>query len=240
VRRAPARRLLLRSYPWLNAVLAPIVIVTFLLLSVGWGALFHYLGEAHARTFPPAVFLFKPFSYGIICGVPSIFLGIFTSVPLLMGLSRLFMGRQRFIEHLYWDEGRLGSEKVEGIIRMLSVLALLVGVLTAPFVGLAMNWYARFTEDEIAIKRLVGFGEEVHPYSSVEQIVVTSQRTQGKEVMPGQDLGLRFSDGRRWNTDQTFQMPDDPAERERLVAFLRRKTGLPITRVRLLQDAPGW
>jgi hypothetical protein len=237
---APARRLSLGSYRWLNIVMVPLIIITFLLLAVCWSALLQYLGEEHARSFPPAVFLFKPFAYGIVCAVPGLFLGIFSSIPLLTLIARLIMGRRRFLEYLYWDEGRLGPGHVEGAIRMIAGLALFVGILSALFVGLVMNWYARFTEEEIAIKRLLGFGEEVHPYSSVDQIVVTSHITQGKEVVPGHDLGLRFSDGRTWSTDQTFALPRDAAERERLLEFLRRKTGKPITRVRLLKDAPGW
>jgi hypothetical protein len=100
--------------------------------------------------------------------------------------------------------------------------------------------YARFTEEEIAIKRLIGFREEVHPYSSVEQVVVTSHRRQAKQVVPGADLGIRFRDGRTWTTDQTFQLPRDAADRDRLLDFLARKTGKPITRARLLKDLAGW
>ncbi len=149
---------------------------------------------------------------------------------LLVALARLLMGRRRFTEYLFWDEGRLGERSVDGIVRMLSGLALLVGVLSALFVCLVMNWYARLGEDEIAVKRLVGLGEEVHPYGGVEQVVVTSHQRQGQQVVPGEDLGLRFHDGRTWSTDQTFQLPRDPAERDPLLDFLRRKTGRPITR----------
>ena len=82
-------------------------------------------------------------------------------------------GRRRFLEYVLWDEGRLGGHNVDGLVRTLSGLALLVGFLSAVFVGLALNWYARLAEDEIAVKRLVGLGEEVHPYGDVEQVVVT-------------------------------------------------------------------
>ena len=236
------RRLTLRPYWWLNLLLVPALIVTFLALGFGWAVVFDYLGEEHARTFPPAVFLFKPFSYGIICAVPGLFLGILSSVPLLMVLARLCMGRRRFLEYLYWDEGRLNARghSVENMSKLLSVLALLISIASTLFICLAMNWYARIDEDQIVIKRFIGFGEEVHAYSDVEQIVVTSHRRIGKEITAGQDLGVRFSDGRKWNTDQTFVMPPDAAERDRLLEFLQRKTNKPITRVGLLSDVPGW
>ncbi len=53
-------------------------------------------------------------------------------------------------------------------------------------------------------------------------------------------MGLRFRDGRRWSTDQMAGPPPEAAVCERLLEFLRRKTGKPVTRVRFLQDAPGW
>ena len=236
----PARRLTVRSYRWLNALLVPVFPVTFLALGVGWAALFQYLGEQHARDFPPAVFLFKPFSYGLVCAVPALFLGILSTLPLLALLGRLILGRQRFLEYLFWDEGRLGAGSADRVIRLLSGLAVLVGVGSAVFVGLAMNWYARFGEDGIAIKRLFAVREEAHPYGDVEQVVVSSQRRVGDEVFPGVDVGLRFRDGRTWRTGQTFPLPADAAERDRFLEFLRRKTGRPFTQARLLEDVPGW
>jgi len=238
---AVPRSLTLQAYQSLNLLFVLLLIVLFLALGAGWAYLLHLLGEEHARTFPPAVFLFKPFAYGIVFAVPALFLGIFSSMPVLVGSARLIMGRQRFLEYLYWDEGRVGQEgwSPDAIIGVVSFLALLVGILSALFACLALNWYARLTEDEIAIKRLFAFGEEVHPYDSVEQIVVTTHRRQGKETVQGEDLGLRFRDGRTWSTDQTFALPRDAAERDRLLAFLQQKTGKPITRARLLKDVPG-
>ncbi len=208
----------------------------------GWAAVFHYLGEEHARTFPSGVFLFKPVDYWVIFALPGLFLGIFTAIPLLLLLTRLMLGKRRFVEFLHWDEGRMESQgtTVDGMIRLVSHLALLVSVASAIFVCLVMNWYACLAEDEIAIKRLFGLEAEVHRYDTVQEIVVTTHRQVGKNLMAGPDLGLRFSDGRTWSTDQTFQLPRDPKQVARLLGFLQRKTGKPITHARLLRDVPGW
>jgi hypothetical protein len=232
-------RLSLTSYHWLNFLMVPVVIVTFLGLGAVWAALLHYLGEQHAQTFGPAVYLFKP-PYWAVCAVPGLFLGIFGTIPLLMLLARLLMGRRRFLEYLHWDEGRLGAENVDRIVRGFSGLALVLAVLCALFVALAFHWYARLTEDGIAVKRLLGAGEEFHPYGSAVQLVLTTHRRQGKQVVDAEDLGLRFADGSTWGTDQTFSLPHDPQERARLLDFLAHKTGQSYVRVRLLEDAPGW
>jgi hypothetical protein len=236
----PARRLTVRSYRWLNALLVPVFPVTFLALGVGWAMLFDYLGEQHARAFPPAVFLFKPFSYAIVCALPALFLGIFTTLPLLALLGRVVLGRQRFLEYLFWDEGRLRAGYPDRAVRLLTALAVLVGVGSAVWVGLVMSWYTRFGEDEIAVKGLFAVREDVHRYGDVEQVVVSSQRRVGDDVFPGVDLGLRFRDGRTWRTGQTFALPVDAGERDRFLEFLRQKTGKPFTQVRLLDDVPGW
>jgi hypothetical protein len=233
-------RLALPSYRWVNVAALPFVIGGFLFLGASWAALFHYLGEEHARGFQPAVFLFKPFAYGLICFLPALFLGIFTTLPVLVGLARLLMGRRRFLEYLFWDEGRLSTQYVDGLLRMFRLMAILFATFSALYIVRVMNWYARLSEDEIAIVRFTSFREEVHPYSSVEEIVLTSHHWDGKNATEGEDLGIRFSDGRKWNTDQTFMMPHDTGERDRLLDFLRRKTGKPILRVRLLSEVPGW
>jgi hypothetical protein len=241
-RQAPAPpRLTIPPYGWVNVVLVPVVIVSAFALGGGWAALFDYLGEGHARTFVPAVFVFKPFSYWLVCGLPAGLLGICCSIVPSLWLTRLLLGRSRFHEYLFWEEGRVAPHGgyMERALRGFSCLAVGVAVLCAVYVWQVMNWYARFSEDEIAIKRLLGVGEEAHPYDAVEQIVLTSQRGNGAQTRPADDLHIRFRDGRTWSTDTTFFLPP-PAQRDRLLEFLARKTGKPITRARRIEDVPGW
>jgi hypothetical protein len=235
-------RLKMGPYRWVNIAGVPAFVVTMLASALGWAALLHVLGEARARSFGPAVFLFKPFAYGVICVLPAIFLGIFTTLPVLALLARLVLGRRRFREYLFWDEGRLasGGTPAEGVISMLAHLAVFSGVLSAGFVVLVMNWYARFTEEEIAIKRLLAVREEAHLYGSVVQVVLTTHAKQGRDILEREDVHLRFADGKTWDTDATFFLPRDATERQRFLDFLQAKTGKPIVRARLLTDVPGW
>ena len=61
-----------------------------------------------------------------------------------------------------------------------------------------------------------------------------------QNVIPSEGLHVRFDDGQTWSTGQSFRLPDAPEERKRLLEFLRRKTGKPITQARLLENVPGW
>jgi hypothetical protein len=196
-----------------------------LLLGGGWAALFHLLGEGRARSFGPAVFLFTPFAYGVVCGLPAVFLGIFTAIPVTALLARLLLGWRRFTEYLFWDEGRLaagGGITPDGVIRMLSHLAVLAGVLCVVFVCLVMNWYARFTDEGIAIKDLFAFREEAYSYAGVTQMVLTTHEQQDRELVPRENVYLRFADGRTWRTGTLTLRPR--AEWQRFLDFLQAKT----------------
>ena len=128
---------------------------------------------------------------------------------------------------------------IESCLKAYSCMGVCVAVLCALYVWQVMNWYARLSEDEVAVKRLLGVGEERHPYDAVAQVVLTSHRLGGSgQIHPNECLHLRFRDGRTWSTDETFFLPP-PDELDRLLEFLARKTGKPVTRARLIEDVPG-
>jgi hypothetical protein len=95
------------SYRTFNFVLTSILLVAMFAFAAGWAVLFHFLAEGHARSFAPAVFLFKPFPYGVFCAFPAFYLGICTASPFMGMFARLLLGRRRFLEFLFWDEGRI-------------------------------------------------------------------------------------------------------------------------------------
>ena len=68
--------------------------------------------------------------------------------------------------------------------------------------------------------------------------MLTTHEKNGQEVVPRQNVHIRFTDGGTWNT--IFFGPADDAEMERFLDFLRGKTGKPIIRTRLIKDVPGW
>jgi hypothetical protein len=235
-------RLTLPSYYWINLFLALFFFLAFLGVGFAWAMVFNYLGEAHAQTLLPAVFLFRPDNYAALFWLPEMFLGFISAAPLLGLLAYVLLGRRRFLEYLSYDEGRLkhmGLNSDEKF-RVLSFIGLICGILSAIFIVLGMNWYTRLTENEIAIKRIFAFSEEVHPYSSVEEIVVSHHCWKNKEIVPGVDLGIRFQDGRTCTTGESYWIHHQAADLDRIIAFLSRKTGKPILRVRLLKDVPGY
>jgi hypothetical protein len=240
-RRSPVPRLTFRSFHWLNSLLALLFIGGFLALSVGWAFLFHILSEEHARSFPSSLFLFKPRIYPIFA-LPSVLLGSYTTYALMAFLARLVMGRRLFLEYFFWDEGRVNrcGYNVYRFIRLRRILAFLVGVSSAGIVALAMSCYTRFTEDEIVVKPLFGLSEEKHAYGDIERLVISSHRRVRDKIVEDSELGIRFQDDQTWRTGVEFGLPKDNAERDRFLAFLQKKTGKPIIRLRLLEDMPGW
>ncbi|HWG46410.1 MAG TPA: hypothetical protein VN688_26855 [Gemmataceae bacterium] len=225
-RRRAVSRLTIPSYTWANVFWVTVFIGMMLALSAAWMVLFDYLGENHARMFQPAVFVFTPFSYGMLSALPAAMLGICTAAPLTFLLMRLVLGRSRFNEYLFWEEGRAepkwGVSVRERYLTVFSCMGCCLSILCVLYVWQTMNWYARVQEDGIAIKRLLDVREHVYPYNSVEQITLTSGP--GPNGGPVPNLRIQFRDGQVWETDTTFALPPSP-ERDRLLDFLRRKTG---------------
>ena len=211
-------------------------------LAAGWAFVFHVLGEQHARTFPPGVFVFKPAVYWAMFGVPAVFLGIFSSVGILEPLTRILLGR-RYTEYCHWEQARRGLHGPVGVRsygRQFIRFAIVLGILMAVWAVLAMNWYVCLTDDAVVLKPLFGVREQVYPYHRVQQIVLTTHAVVHKEIMPREGLHLRFDDGQTWSTGQTFTLPDAVEKKKRLLDFLSQKTGKPLTRAKLIEEVPGW
>jgi hypothetical protein len=230
-----------RSYQWVNLVLLPVFLVSMFGLAALWALVFNFLGNEHAKTFPPGVFVFVP-PFWLIFAVPAIFLGIFSSAAIIEPFTRILLGR-RYGEYRYWEQARLGMQGPAGVERFgrqFTLLARALGLGLGLWVLLAMNWYARLNENEVAIKPLFGIQEQLYPYSRVEQIVLTSHLRVKDDAVPREGLHLRFDDGQTWSTGQTFRLPETPEERNHLLEFLVQKTGKPLTPARLIENVPGW
>jgi hypothetical protein len=237
-----AHTLSLQSYRWVGLIVSPIFIVSMLALGILWALVFDWLGERHAETFPPGEFVFKPAVYWAIFGVPAIFLGIFSSVAIVEPLTRILLGH-RYTEYCHWEQARRGLHGQAGVQRFgkrFVLFAWFLGGILVLWVLLAMNWYVRLTENEIAVKPLFGIKEQVYPYNRVQQVVLTSHTRVKNEAIPKEGLHLRFDDGQTWSTGQSFRVPDAPEERKRLLEFLSRKTGKPLTRAKMIEHIPGW
>lgn len=183
--------------------------------------------------------MFKPAVYWAIFGVPAIFLGIFSSMGILEVFTRILLGR-RYTEYSHWAQARLGQVRQQRLGRRFFIFAWVLGIMLALWVLLAMNWYVRLSDNEIALKPLFGVREKVYPYPRVQQIVLTTHEVYKNELIPREGLHLRFDDGQTWSTGQTFALPDVPEEKKRLLDFLVEKTGKPLTKARIIKDVPGW
>jgi hypothetical protein len=231
-----------RTYRWVNLAVLPVFLVSMLGLAFAWSLVFHYLAEAHAKNFPPAVVLIKPGLYGLLFGVPGIFMGIFCSVAVTELFTRLLLGR-RYTEYCHWEQARRGLHGQAGVKsfgRKFVVFACLLGFAMAAWVPLAMNWYARFNENEIALKPLWSFGETVYLYTDLDRIVRTTHVDVKGDIIPRENLHLRFKDGRTWETGETFFVPNLPEERKRLLDLLQGKSGKSIVVAKFVEHVPGW
>ena len=231
----------LNSYRWLHFVVTPLLLLTLLISTLGLSSLFQHLAVEHARGLPTGVYVFQPTSYGLLVAIPACLLAVFCTVSVYYLTISLLLGPKRLREYLVWNERRNRNYilNLEANPRLSYVLMGLMLVGLWIFLYLGMNWHARFTEEEIVIQRLFSIGEERHPYDSVAQIVVYTHRHQNGRALESLGLGLRFETGQKWTADDNVNIPNGN-EQTRLLEFLQRKTGKPITQVRNLSAAPGW
>jgi hypothetical protein len=235
--------LVLPSYRWLSRLETPIFLVMIVAGTAAWAFAFHYLGEAHAASLPPAAFLFKPWPYGGFLAVPALFMGIYTAVLPVELFERLLLGR-RYHEATRWALGYRGLADPEKLHRMTTgmwLLAWLVGPLSAVFAFFLLGCHVRFTDDAIVDRKLFSLTATSHPYSAVDRIVLSSHKVRhnryNDEVVPEKALYVHFADRRSITFDELFRLPKSAVEQDRVVTFLAQKCPCPVTKVRLLEEA---
>jgi len=119
------------------------------------------------------------------------------------------------------------------VFKFLSILAL---VPSLTFTILAMDCYARFTDDQIITNRYWGFGEITHNYSQITRIKSLRYiETFTGKIIESPHHVVHFNDGSTWSTWNTFYRADQElklsVEKEReILAFVAVKCGKEIER----------
>jgi len=178
---------------------------------------------------PPSAFVLSA-DHGLWL-LPAFFLGLAgAAVPTHFLFSRMLGGRYR--EFLYYCNLRAGFDALRAyywITFVIATPALLV-------IPLALDYYIRFAEDEIAISPFFSFGENRRPYSDVKEIrSVATFRAPNGNVVSNPYYQIVFEDGLIWSIRDGLQKKD--TERDRAIMnFVSQRSGKSISRYNIAPE----
>ena len=170
--------------------------------------------------------------------LPAIFLAFVPGAIITDLLYRLLL-RQNYTEFTHYGNMCSGIDSRKVFV----FLSLLVLIPSMIFSILAIDCYARFTNDQIITNRYWGFGETTHNYSQITRIksVRYIESLSGKIVERPYHV-VHFNDGSIWSTQNSFYSSDqdhklsDEKEQE-ILDYVATKCGKEIERYDLLNKA---
>jgi hypothetical protein len=170
-----------------------------------------------------------------IAGLPGFWLGFLSFFLIVDRVQRFVLGKKRYQENLQRGMNRWGDYRP-----FLYRIVAFVTFATAIGVALCMDFYASFEEDRIVINRFWGIGEVSYSYSRVRAMVyITHVRNVFGTIfrLPRPQVVLVFDDGTSWSPalgQGQAQLEEDSGK---IVALIQKKTGIPLTSVRFIEDA---
>jgi hypothetical protein len=172
--------------------------------------------------------------------LPALFLSILLSVFPIDLLYRLLL-KENYAEYVLYGNMRFGIDGWK-VIRHMSILVVVPPMICA---ALAIDCYARFTDDQLITNRYWGFGEIAHNYSQITRIksVKFVENLRG-EIIENPYHVVYFNDGSSWSTRNTFYSADQDLklsdEREKqILIFVAEKCGKQIERYDFLNKDEG-
>ena len=213
-----------------------------------WTLLLWCVAEEGIASGPPAVYVVRPEPYFCVWGLPGLMLGIQCGGAAAdLVLARL-LGWQYYqswvVRPLHAARGRtseawavLARSAPHVLPRERAGLAVFHLVFLGPILGyvaLFLPWNARFEQNRIVIHDLWAVGEQVYSYDDIDKVVAVSPDVGGGRIY------VFFRDGRRWcDEDYGVRTVEYRADDDKFLAFLCENAGLPLTRVKSIEEVSG-
>ena len=213
----PYEELIRKFLKWEQLSLLPLFIFSAL-LAIAWKRLLIFFAGLSYASLGDSVFLFTPSPD--YWWLPSMFLGIITAIIPLTLLFKFLLGGDYDLYVVYGNL-RVGFDSV----RMVRLIAIIVGPVALVFSLLAMNCYTKFSEDGIAINRFLSVGEIRYSYSRISAIKsVRYFKAPNGDIKERPYFAIEFNDGENWTTGDGLRDPDPDLDR-RLIEFVYGRSG---------------
>jgi hypothetical protein len=163
--------------------------------------------------------------------LPAMLVGILLSVFPVDLLFRLLL-KKNYAEYVLYGNKMFGID-VSKVFKLMSILLVVPSMILTV---LAMDCYAKFTDDQMITNRYWGIGEIAHNYSQITRIksVRFFENLRGETIENPYHV-VYFNDGSSWSTRNTFYRADqdlklsDEKEKQ-ILTFVAEKCGRQIER----------
>ena len=171
------------------------------------------------------------------------FMLLATSLGLLVGvvatdlLYRFLLGADRYAEFNLYGQLQSGFDAR----RVRNFLFAIIGIPSILVTFLAIDCYAKFTDDKIIINAFWGVGERDRAYTDIARIDSISRVKVSNDIVERQHYLMHFNDGYVWSSRHfLYQIDGDPkvnSEKEKeVIQFLANKSGKQIETHDLLPE----
>jgi hypothetical protein len=178
---------------------------------------------------PENRFLMLPDQYFFM--LPALFAGILSGAIPTDLLYRLLL-KKRYAEYALYGNLKAGFDGWK-VVKFLAVLILIPSLI---FSTLAMDCYARFTDDRIITNRYWGFGETTYNYNQITRIKsVRLIKAPNGNIVENPYHIVHFNNGEIWSTRNTFyraaqEIKLSPEKEREILAFVAKNCGKEIER----------
>lgn len=195
----------------------------FLLVAFNWVARHLAHGSSETR------WLMLPDKY--FFALPAASLGLLVAVVVIDFVFRFLLGADRYAEFYLYGELQSGFDAR----RVRNFLFAIIGIPSILVTFLAINCYAKFTDDKMTINAFWGVGESIHAYTNITRIESISSRSKAPNgnIVERQHYLIHFNDGYVWSTNNILYSFDEDtnvnsAKEKEVLEFIANKSGKQI------------
>lgn len=194
------------------------------------GIFHHSVPQSHENRY-----LMLPDQY--FFALPALFVGILLGAIPTDLLYRLLL-KEKYAEYSLYVSLKAGFDGWK-VIKFLSALILVPSLI---FTALAMDCYARFTDDRIVTNRFWGLGEIAHNYNQITRIKsVRFIKAPNGAIVENNYHVVHFNDGSIWSTKNLFyrahqEIKLSDEKEKQIFAFVTMKWGKDIERYDFLNE----
>lgn len=170
--------------------------------------------------------------------IPAIFLGLAIGGLVTDLLYRFMLGAERYAEFNLYGQLKAGFDTRRVRNFLFAILIIPSSLVTY----LAMDCYAKFTDDKMIINAFWGVGESTHAYSDITRIdSIARSKAPNGDIVERPHYLIHFNDGYVWSSKNIlYRIDEDPrvnSEKEKeVIQFLANKSGKQIETHDLLTE----